>query len=173
MNIELTSDITVADLAIIEALYTQSFPPAERRPWAAIASPAKPASPRLFAIIADGRLGGMLTLWIFERFAYIEHFAVAPQLRGKGVGTAVLGLLKEKLGLKPIVVEIEPPVSDDPATIRRRDFYTRNGFQTVTTDYVQPPYSPQLPSVAMHLLATAPIPATSTTVTLHREVYAQ
>lgn len=171
MNIELTTDITTADLALLEKLYEQSFPVEERRPWPLIAKPSKKDSPKLFAILADGHIAGMLTLWTFEHFAYIEHLAINPDLRGKGVGSVAIRELIEKIGMKPIVVEIEPPTESKPDTVRRHDFYSRLGFQTIATDYIQPPYAAGLPSVPMHLLASAILPVGSTTATLYNEVY--
>lgn len=41
MNIELTPDITTADLGLLEELYQESFPAEERRPWNLIVNPAK------------------------------------------------------------------------------------------------------------------------------------
>lgn len=173
MNIELTTDITAADLALLEKLYEQSFPVEERRPWTLIANPAKKDCPQLFAILADGHIAGMLTLWTFDHFAYIEHLAINPDLRGKGVGTEAIRQLIEKVGMKPIVVEIEPPTETKPDTQRRLDFYTKLGFQTITANYIQPPYAADLPSIAMHLLSTAILPAGSTTATIYKEVYGQ
>ncbi len=173
MNIEITPDITAADLALLENLYQQSFPAEERRPWELIVKPAKKDAPKLFAILADGHIAGLMTLWIFDRFAYIEHIAVNPVLRGKGIGSEAIRLLADKVGMKPIVVEIEPPTDAKPDTQRRRDFYSALGFKTIATDYVQPPYGEGLPAVAMHLLATAILPPVSTAATLHSEVYGQ
>lgn len=171
MNVELTTVITPDDLSLLHKLYDEAFPAEERRDWRLIESPATPGSPTLYAIIADGRLAGMLTLWSFDRFSYIEHFVIAPDFRKKGVGSEAMRLLMEKIGNRPLVVEIEPPTVDRPETVRRRDFYSRLGFSTISTDYIQPPYSPSLPAVAMHLMATTILPSQSTTSTLHHEVY--
>lgn len=171
MNIELTSDITAVDRDYLRGLYEESFPVAERRPWELIGSPDHKDRPLLFEILADGRLAGLATLWTFDRFAYIEHLAVHPDFRGHGVGSEAVRQLIEKVAPLPVVVEIEPPVSSDPATVRRADFYARLGFVTVDRDYVQPPYGPNLPSVSLHLLATTTLPAISTASTLRQEVY--
>ena len=171
MNVELTTVVTPDDLSLLHKLYEDAFPADERRAWRLIESPSKTGCPELFAIIADGHLAGMLTLWNFERFSYIEHLAVAPELRGKGIGAEAMRQLIEKIGNRPLVVEIEPPTAARPETVRRRDFYSRLGFSTIATDYIQPPYSPELSSVAMHLMATTILPAQSTAATLHREVY--
>lgn len=171
MNIELTTDITPDDLIILKDLYINSFPAEERRDWDLIVSPSTEGHPRLYLILADGKIAGLLTLWIFDRFAYIEHLAVDPALHGGGIGSSAIRLIAEKLDNKPIVVEIEPPTEKIPQTIRRRDFYSRLGFVTISTDYIQPPYAEGLPSVPLHLLATTALPPASTASTLHREVY--
>lgn len=171
MNVELTTVITPDDLTLLRKFYEESFPAAERRDWQLIVSPKLPGSPELYAIIADGRLAGMLTLWNFDRFSYVEHFAIAPELRSRGVGSEAMRQLMEKIGNRPLVVEIEPPTADHPETLSRRDFYSRLGFSTISTDYIQPPYSASLPPVPMHLMATTILPAQSTASVLHREVY--
>lgn len=171
MKVELTDIITTDDYSLLKNLYEEAFPADERRDWSLIISPAKAGCPSLFGIIADGHLAGMLTLWNFDRFSYVEHFVVAPAFRGKGVGSEAMRQLIEKIGNRPLVVEIEPPTSERPETLLRRDFYSRLGFSTISTDYIQPPYSSELSSVPMHLLATTILPSQSTAATLHREVY--
>lgn len=171
MNIELTTDITAEDRDFLGKLYIDSFPAAERRDWNLIGAPGHEGRPYLFAIIADGHLAGLATLWTFDRFAYIEHLAVHPDFRGKGIGSDAVREIIEKVDPLPVVVEIEPPVSSDPVTEKRAEFYRRLGFVTVDSSYVQPPYGAGLPSVPLHLLATTTLPAHSTAATLRSEVY--
>ena len=114
MNVELTTDISAEDLTIISELYLNSFPAEERRPWEAIASPAAGKRPELFAVIADGRLAGMLTLWTFDRFAYVEHLAIDPSLRGRGVGSAAMRKLIEKKRRKHILIYIDTQRAEPP-----------------------------------------------------------
>ena len=173
MNVELTTDLTADDLNVLNDLYSSSFPAEERRPWGSIVSPATAGCPELFAIIADGRLAGMLTLWSFDRFAYVEHLAVDPGLRGSGIGSTAMRELIEKVGNKPVVLEIEPPVDSLPETVPRHNFYRSLRFDTIDTGYIQPPYSPGLPSVPLHLMATTALPRISTAATLHSRVYGQ
>lgn len=171
MNVELTSDITLEDRAFLGKLYEASFPASERRDWHLIGAPGRQGRPNLFAIIADGHLAGLLTLWTFDRFAYIEHLAVHPAFRDQGVGSDAVRQLIEKVDPLPVVVEIEPPVASNPTTVKRADFYRNLGFVTIDDSYIQPPYGPGLPSVRLHLLATTTLPSISTADTLHREVY--
>lgn len=171
MKVELSTDISEEDLCLLYKLYTATFPPEERREWQKIASPSSPGRPALFVILADGKLAGMLTLWDFDTFSYIEHLAVHPDFRAMGVGSQAIKLLQEKIDGRPLVVEIEPPCDTAPQTISRKIFYERLGFSTITSDYIQPPYAPGLPPVGLHLMATTVLPVGSTTKILHKEVY--
>lgn len=171
MNIGLSTDITPSDSKLLEQLYIGSFPAEERRPWQSIVSPVNPHGPKLYAIIANGKIAGLATLWLFDDFAYIEHLAVSPEVRGSGIGGNVIKKLRQLAGKREIVVEIEPPTATQPDTIRRRNFYISHGFEVIDTNYVQPPYSPELNEVPMHLMATAPMAPHKTGRTLHTEVY--
>lgn len=171
MTVELTDRLTAADLAILEKIYLEAFPPEERRPWGSVTRPEQPGRPHLYGIIADGRLAGMVTVWVFDSFAYIEHLAVDPSLRGGGIGAQVLAAVSEEAGGLPLLVEVEHPSAESPETLRRIAFYERNGFMTIATDYIQPPYADGQPEVALRLMATAPIAPTRAARTLHSEVY--
>ena len=66
-----------------------------------------------------------ITVWEFEDFAFIEHFAVNPFYRNQGLGSLIL---HEILNLLPcqICLEVELPQTDFAK--RRIGFYERNGF---------------------------------------------
>lgn len=155
-----------------ESLYLDAFPPEERRPWSSIVAPASQAGPRLI-FVADGghTFAGFVTLWDFGTFVYIEHFAIAPSIRGRGTGARVLARLADMVG-RPFVLEAEPVADDNPMAARRIGFYQRNGFSLLDHDYVQPPYQSGLPSVPLRLMSTDPtIDAAAVERTLHSEVY--
>lgn len=67
--------------------------------------------------------------------ALLNYYAVQPQLRGQGVGTECLGMLRQaadRMGVRWIVFEVEAPEeaesSQEAETRRRRvDFYLRGG----------------------------------------------
>lgn len=127
--------ITMDDPGFQEALYLYetAFPYEERRDM--------PEQRRIMAhpdyhftlLTQDGQMMGIVLYWQTETFLFLEHLATKPTLRGKGLGSAVLALLKEK-GL-PIILEIEPPT--DEITMRRRDFYLRNGFHMTEHHHIQ------------------------------------
>lgn len=84
----------------------------------------------------DGEdLMGFLAVWEFAEFGFIEHFAVAPQYRNRGLGGKMLRDLADRLG-KRLCLEVEPPQT--PMACRRIGFYQRNGFYLNDYAYTQP-----------------------------------
>ena len=114
---------------------------------------------------------GLLTTWHFEKFIYIEHFAIAPALRSLGYGTeALLTFIKRQN--RPIILEAEPP-TDELSTSRVR-FYQRCGLTLYEYPYIQPAYTPPSHPVELRLMGTLDTLATPlahVSDTLHREVY--
>lgn len=162
------------ELAKLENIYLDSFPEAERRPWSKIVSPDSEKGPKLFSVsFHDGpsdSVVGMLSLWNFGTFVYIEHFAIDASLRGFNLGARVLASLREHH--PAILLEVEKPSDDNPMAERRINFYTRNGFHVIDHPYIQPPYAPGLPELPMILMCTSEsIDAEKAEAVLHREVY--
>lgn len=158
----------------IKALYLESFPVEEQRPWQSITGLiSDPASPfKLTALILpDGNLAGFATTWTLDGFLYIEHLAVNPSMRGNGIGADILEFLEHN-GRLPLLLEVEPPETGEMAS-RRIEFYKRCGFLLHDDiPYQQPPYSPGLPPLRLILMSTAPLPCPSDTIAaLHSIVY--
>lgn len=80
---------------------------------------------------------GFMAIWDFEKFCFLEHFAVKPDMRSNGVGSEILRHLK-KISDKKIILEVEPPEFSDYAQ-RRIGFYARNEFLYNDFEYFQPP----------------------------------
>lgn len=71
----------------------------------------------------------------------IVYFAVEPKLRCHGYGSQILQAIREKHPDTRIVVDIEVEENSKDAEElerrnRRREFYTRNGFDASPVDYV-------------------------------------
>lgn len=79
-----------------------------------------------------------ITVWKFEDFAFIEHFAVNPVYRNQGLGSLIL---RETMNLLQcqICLEVELPETD--LAKRRIGFYERNGFFVNHYPYIQPSYA--------------------------------
>lgn len=117
-------------------LYQDAFPREERRDLNVLMDMLD-EDPMSFRAVLCGSLPvGLLVYWEFAGFLYVEHLAVMPGHRGKGVGHQVLKILLQK-GV-PILLEVEIPY--DEASSMRVDFYNRSGFSALPIDYFQPPY---------------------------------
>lgn len=92
---------------------------------------------------------GFITYWDFDRFYYVEHFAINPALRNGGYGKKVLNHLCKVLQ-HPIVLEVEAPIEE--IAQRRINFYKRHDFILWEKEYQQPPYKPGDSFLPMHLM---------------------
>lgn len=92
-----------------------------------------------------------ITVWEFEDFAYIEHFAVNPKYRNKGVGSGLLGEITEKYD-SLVCLEVELP--ETKMAGRRIGFYERNGFSLNTYPYIQPSMGEGKSTVPLLIMTT-------------------
>ena len=82
----------------------------------------------------DGRVAAvdMASELLNSRVLLLDYFAVTPELRGRGVGSAFLAALDAVLGGVCILGEVEMPDSHDAGLnamrLRRIAFYERAGF---------------------------------------------
>lgn len=165
-------NINRRDLDTALSLYIESFPPEERRPWDDIILRSTQCQQRfqLLGIYIDSVFAGLITIWQFPSFRYVEHFATSPSMRSRGIGAEALAALISH-SASPIVLEVELPETS-PLARRRIDFYSRCGFiPHPEYKYIQPPYSADLPAVPLMLMTTAPINLDDVSLTLHRHVY--
>lgn len=127
------------DLKEIQKIYTEAFPPEERRDWKDVMRLLENESIFwLTAAYMDEELIGFITGWNFPEFIYMEHFATAPSARNKGYGATIFSGVLSASG-KPHVIEVERP--DNEMASRRIGFYERLGLHISDRDYVQPPYA--------------------------------
>lgn len=81
---------------------------------------------------------GFLSYWTFEGYTYIEHFAIAPDQRGKNLGRLMLNHLFKEVSPN-VLLETEP--DDTPEAKKRIEFYEKNGFKIRKEfNYTQPSY---------------------------------
>lgn len=116
------------------ALYAESFPLHERRePHSQTAILRNDAYH--FDVFTDGAdLVGEILSWDMGDFLYVEHFCIAPSVRNRGYGSAVL----RSLGGRAVILEIDPET--DETAKRRRGFYERCGFVGNPYRHIHPPY---------------------------------
>lgn len=132
----------------VYSLMETSFPKSELRDGAAARAVLSDRRYRLYRITERGEFLGFVTVWKLSGFAFIEHFAMRPDIRGKGYGSLALAALGKKY--PALVLEVEPPKTDIQK--RRVAFYERCGFHLSLEDYYQPPYQKGCEPVRLMLM---------------------
>ncbi|HEY7983870.1 MAG TPA: GNAT family N-acetyltransferase [Ktedonobacterales bacterium] len=85
------------------------------------------------------------------KIAWLDYIAIDEHYRNAGFGTAFINKLGEMLKARRrgIMLEVEPPLSDDPETLsfqrRRIAFYNRIGAQQLDAEYLFPGGGEPLP----------------------------
>ncbi|BCG57750.1 GNAT family N-acetyltransferase [Paenibacillus sp. URB8-2] len=128
-----------------------SFPPSEFRTYEG--QRALLAAPRYRLITereSESGLSAFMAVWEFPEFRFVEHFAVVPAMRGRGLGERLLkSYLEKSPGL--VLLEVEPPDSEWPR--RRIGFYERLGFTLNPYPYAQPPLRVGQSALPLHIMS--------------------
>lgn len=177
MEILQITDSSSALMTKIRDLYMSSFPECERRPWTSIIEMIDNKFPffTMNAILDEERIfTGFITLWKLPDTHYVEHFAITRDCRGKGIGSKTISEIVTRSAGMPVVLEVELP-GDSPEADKRIKFYQHNGFTAMDQfPYYQPPYTPELETVPMMLMTSAPLPDPERfVIMLHTLVYNQ
>lgn len=93
---------------------------------------------------------GFTACWIYERFRYLEHFAVSSEMRNGGYGKTILTEWMRRPG-PPVLLEIDPPM--DEISRRRHGFYKRLGFCDNDLEHSHPSYQDGSGSVPLRILS--------------------
>ncbi|MFV0313638.1 MAG: GNAT family N-acetyltransferase [Anaerotignum sp.] len=122
---------------------------------------------RLYGIKTDcGIIQGVVALWDFCGFLYIEHLAIAVAFRNEGVGGNMLEAMINRAA-KAIVLEVEVPEND--LQKRRVGFYERHGFFCNMYPYLQPPLRKGLDMLPLRLM-TYPEPISEDIYKKYKEI---
>lgn len=149
--------LTAKDHPLFKAfrdIYDISFPINEQR---TVAQQEDAFSDRRYHLdcytdLEDNRLQGFIAYWRFESYTYVEHFAIHPNERGKGLGGLILRKLIEQENGR-VLLEIDP-VTDDISTARLR-FYQTYGFVENVFPHIHPAYRTEYPDHSLVVLSTA------------------
>ena len=140
-----------SEFDIAYELLCSSFPIDERRERQAQKAVLHHPRYRMYGLEDWKGLAGLLCLWDFEPFLFLEHYAVRPDLRNQGLGSRLLGELKAAVS-KPVCLEAE--LEESGALARRRiGFYRRNGFFVNPYPYEQPAYATGKAAIPMRILS--------------------
>ncbi|MEA4921093.1 MAG: GNAT family N-acetyltransferase [Clostridiaceae bacterium] len=130
-------------------LYCESFPLNEQRALDDQKNAMMQEDYHFEALVQAGRFIGILLYWEQSGFIFVEHFAIASNMRSGGLGTKVMGLLLENQ--KAVILEIEP-VSDEQSE-KRLNFYARLGFLKNNFMHIQPPFRRQFTGHRLELMS--------------------
>lgn len=141
----------------VRALYYNSFPPEERRPWTDVEQKiaARDKQYNVYVIEIDCEFAGFISWWQLKNVRYIEHFAIEECQRGHGIGYMAISKFMQ-MSQHPIVLEVELPERGDVEQ-RRVRFYERCGFVAQKeVEYKQPSYGEGLPEIPLMLMVYLP-----------------
>jgi GNAT superfamily N-acetyltransferase len=130
-------------------IYTTSFPLDERRVSEQEIAVFEKTEYQVNGYLSEDHLIGFIAFWTAKAFIFIEHFAVAPEVQGKGFGHIILKQFIEGEAI-PVILEIEPPVDD--LTNRRLRFYESAGFVKNKHLHFQPPYHTEASPLQLNIL---------------------
>lgn len=85
----------------------------------------------------ENALVGILIEWELEHAIYLEHLAVNPEIRGKGLGSI---LMREYLSKSANNIVLEVEDIDTEIAQRRIGFYERLGFTLSNISFKQPQF---------------------------------
>ena len=130
-----------ADLPAYAALYESSFPPSERKELDYMLTGDKSAAYEVLVVSTPARpVAGMVITVTHGHHTMLDYFAISPDLRGQGMGHAVLPLIRDRVkanGGGHFFLEIETPpplcIPRDPCAnaeqrVRRKAFYLSAGM---------------------------------------------
>ena len=153
------------------AIMQASFPLDEYRPCDEQHALLADARYRLHTITENGHAVAFAATWNFDSFLFVEHLAVSPHCRNRGLGAALLARLQA--AHKRLCLEVELP--ENELSRRRIGFYERCGFTFNEYPYTQPPISRGRAPVPLRLMSTdgplTPAEFTAVRDTLYHEVY--
>ena len=116
--------------------FEELFPEKERRPLNKITASYHDGVEKIFKIVSNNDAVGFILLEKLPSHPYyIDYFAIFTEYQGKGYGTEVIQLLKKEYIDSGIIAEIEKVEATDFITQKRLEFYTRNGFKTIDSEY--------------------------------------
>lgn len=115
----------------IEKLYLSAFPKEERFPFWILEECSKKDNSSLYSIFDNNLFIGMCYIVNCDDAYYLMYLAVESELRNKNYGSKILKDLKQKY--KTLFLSIDMAI--DEISIKRKNFYLRNGFYDTNKYY--------------------------------------
>ncbi|PXV84889.1 ribosomal protein S18 acetylase RimI-like enzyme [Lachnotalea glycerini] len=137
------------EFSSVYKLMQASFPPAELRSFQDAITLFSNPSYRILIAEKNKIIEAFIAEWCFEKFHYIEHFAVHPKTRGNGLGSKIMREYQKQLNC-PVIIEVEAFATKESK--RRISFYERLDFKLSDIKYLQPILQKNTKSVPLCLM---------------------
>lgn len=140
------------DTLLAKEIYLSSFPKDEIRNYDLVEQMAGKENFEFFVVYLSEKESqpiGIISLWRFEEFLFIEHFAIEKSLRNKGYGSKIITKVVQDNSL-PIIIEVEPPITQK--ALKRIEFYKKLDFSLLNFYYLQPAYSKTQNPIELRLM---------------------
>lgn len=134
-----------------DAIYSVSFPVFEQRTKGQQQLAFASSQYHLDGYWDEDELIGFIAYWAFDRYIYVEHFAIKPGIRGCGYGGQILVDVKQRIG-KRILLEIDPVT--DEVSAARLHFYELHGFALNLYAHTHPAYRQDYEAHPLVILTT-------------------
>jgi len=156
-------------------LYDGAFPAEEREPREVILGAARSGAGVLARAHEGGRTVALASAHqlLDPEALFLVYLAVAPELRGRGVGKRLFEFTCGNWSQVIWEVDLPERAGDDlerARRLRRVRFFEHTGGRPLAHPYAQPPLGPELPPVPMLLMAR-PQPDARLTERLVRAIY--
>ncbi len=153
MRLESALD-TPERLEFAEKLYLKAFPESERKSFDLLLCKQFEGSAELLCAVDDDGSPAAIAFTLSDGgYVLLDYLAVDPRYRGRGIGSQILALLKQRYAGSNLVLEIESTVSAVDKTdirVRRKAFYEKNGLSANG-------YLVDLLGVNMEIMSVSPI----------------
>ena len=124
-----------AEFSRIKKIYREAFPKKERWMFGFFEYRASHGRADFTSYWNQNELAGFSYILRNEKCVYVFYLAVSEGQRGKGFGSEMLEMIKEKYINHIIALAIEPPVQSADnyvQRVRRKNFYIKNGLSSQT-----------------------------------------
>ena len=130
-------DLNSPYLPQLRALYEQSFPANERRALEDLFTSFGSAH-EMLVFVHKGRFAGFVSLLTWQDLTHILYLAIEPELRGQGLGSEALRLIRAHKPSARILADLEdelPGAANNDQRLRRMAFYRRGGYMPSEVRY--------------------------------------
>lgn len=117
----------------VRKLYRSAFPANERAPFWMMLSKTKDSDNNFYAVTDNSDFIGLVYTIKSNKAVYVFFLAVDETQRGKGYGTKILEMIKNRHPDLPVMLMIEDTDITDADNYKERlnrlEFYKKNGFK--------------------------------------------